>query len=301
MLWGASVVTTTAFFDAATFTFSYIVFDPESRDAVIIDPVLDYDPLSAAISCTSLMRLRDYLEQSELRARLILDTHVHADHMTAAFYAKRLFNIPSAIGENFLSSQAYFARLFGLEDKLNSYEPAYDSLLKHKQIIKAGTLNIKTLLTPGHTPSCASFLIEEALFSGDALFQPELGCGRTDFPGGSAEVLYKSVKTIIYSLPENTKIYVGHDYPQSQDDPRCMTTVGECKRKNIMLDDQLSQEAFVSKRAQKDQSLQPPKLLLPAMQVNILGGQLPHAHQQGQRYLRLPLSLDFGQFVSLLS
>lgn len=286
------MVTTTAFFDKATFTLSYIVYDAKSRDAIIIDPVLDYDPATSLISKTSITRLKDYIELHKLHPRLILDTHVHADHMSGAYYAKQVFGIPSAIGESFITSQAYFARFFGLEDELKSYEHSYDFFLKHNQVTKAGSLSIKTLLTPGHTPSCASFLIEDSLFVGDALFMPELGCGRTDFPGASAKALYHSIKNNIYTLCDGTKIYVGHDYPTAPAEPRFMSTVGESKQKNIMLDERISEEHFVNKRQQKDQSLQPPKLLIPAMQVNILGGQLPKSNQKNQRFLRVPITLS---------
>jgi len=275
------MITTTAFFDGSTSTFSYIIFDPKSRDAVIIDPVLDYEPISSTVSFVSINRLRDYIHKNELNIRMILDTHVHADHMTGAYYLKNYFNAPNAIGENFVVSQAYFAKIFELE-KINY---AYDILLKNNQEINAGNINIKILLTPGHTPSCASYLIDNSLFVGDALFQPERGCGRADFPGGSAQELYKSIKNIIYNLPDNTKIYVGHDYPQAQEDPKFSCSVGESKQKNIMLDNLISEEEFIQKRAQKDQNLQPPRLLLPAMQVNIMGGRLP------ERFLRLPLTL----------
>lgn len=287
------MVITTAFFDPATFTLSYIVYDANNRDAIIIDPVLDYDPTSSLISKTSITRLKNYIEQHKLHVRLILDTHVHADHMTGAYYAKKIFCVPSAIGENFVVSQAYFARFFGLEDKLKYYEQAYDYFLKHNQIIKAGSLSIKILLTPGHTPSCASFLIEDTLFCGDALFVPELGCGRADFPGGSAQTLFRSIKNNIYKLPDQTKIYVGHDYPMASTEPRFMSTVLESKQKNIMLDEHISEEDFLNKRQKKDQSLQPPKLLIPAMQVNILGGQLPKSNQHGQRFLRVPIGVNF--------
>jgi glyoxylase-like metal-dependent hydrolase (beta-lactamase superfamily II) len=284
---------TTAFFDQATSTLSYVVYDAQSLDAILIDPVLDYDPSASVISTNSLMRLRTYIKKNKLRVRLILDTHVHADHMSGAFYAKKIFAAPRAIGEDFRKSQAYFAPFFGLEDELKLYEPAYDFLLKHNQITTAGSLSIKTLLTPGHTPSCSSFLIDDALFVGDALFMPELGCGRTDFPGANAQTLYYSVKNYIYTCDEQTKIYVGHDYPAAQAEPRFMSTVGESKQKNIMLDNHISEEEFIFKRQQKDQTLQPPKLLIPAMQINILGGQLPQANKQEQRFLRLPLSLNF--------
>jgi glyoxylase-like metal-dependent hydrolase (beta-lactamase superfamily II) len=284
------MITATPLFDAGTSTFSYILFDQKSHDCVIIDPVLDFDPINAVISTDSCKRIKEYLEQNDLNVRMIIDTHVHADHITAAAYLKHLFGVPSAIGENFIESQSYFAELYELKHELSNYEPAYDFLLKHDQVFSAGALRIKTLLTPGHTPSCASFLIDDLLFCGDLLFQPELGCGRADFPGASAQTLYRSVKNNIYTQPDTTKLYIGHDYPQGQEAPRAQTTVGESKQKNIMIDNIISEEDFIIKRTVKDKNLQAPRLLLAAMQLNILGGQLPKTSKSGKRFLRVPLS-----------
>jgi glyoxylase-like metal-dependent hydrolase (beta-lactamase superfamily II) len=286
------MIITTPFFDIFTSTFSYILFDSNTRDSIIIDPVLDYDPLRVLVYSRSQELIKDYIKINKLRVCLILDTHIHADHMSAAFSLKRYFGVKSAIGEGFLSSQQYFTELFDIKNDLKNYEPAYDFWLRHNEEIHAGSISVKTLLTPGHTPSCASFIIGDSIFVGDTLFLPHRGCGRTDFPGGSAQALYQSVKEHIYSQPDYLKIYTGHDYPQAHEEACAYSFVKDSKLKNIMLDDFISEADFVNKRNTKDQSLEPPRLLFPAIQVNILGGQLPKANDKKQQFLRLPLSFS---------
>jgi glyoxylase-like metal-dependent hydrolase (beta-lactamase superfamily II) len=279
----------TPFFDDNTATFSYIIHDPSTGDAVIIDPVLDYEPLSATIFEDSMDILKKFIAEQKLKVRLILDTHMHADHMTASYFLKEFFHTKNAIGSGFLPSQAYFSHVYGTIP--NDYRPAYDHYLKHQESTQAGSIRIQALAVPGHTPSCSAYIIGENVFSGDAIFLPALGCGRADFPGGNAKTLYQSIQNQLYTLPDHFKMWVGHDYPAEGQPPQAFSTIGESKASNRLIKKSTSLEEFVEAREKKDRTLAPPRLLLPSMQVNILGGQLPHADQEGRRYLRLPLSV----------
>ena len=277
------------FFDVTTATFSFIVHDPKTRDAIIIDPVLDFDLFSATITRASIELLKNFIEDNKLTVRLILDTHVHADHMTASYELKKIFNVKSAIGAGFKVSQDYFSNFYGIDIK--SYAPAYDVLLEHEQTITAGSIIIKALAVPGHTPSCTAYVIDQHVFSGDTLFQPTLGCGRADFPGGSARDLYHSIKTL-YTLPDHYTLWVGHDYPTEGQAPQASTTIQASKTTNRLIKDGTTFEQFVLERETKDRTLGTPRLLLPSLQVNILGGQLPHADACGRQFLRIPLKVQ---------
>ncbi len=277
----------TPFFDQSTATFSYVVHDADSHDAIIIDPVLDFDPLNACISSKALAPLCRFIEEQKLIVRLVLDTHVHADHMTGAFYAKELFKVKSGIGLGFIKSRDYFREVYAIDT--NEYAPAYDFLFKHEEEFSAGSIAIKALLVPGHTPSCTAYIIGENVFSGDAIFQPSLGCGRADFPGGSAVELYHSIQAL-YRLPEHFRMWVGHDYPAEGKEALSNVSVGENKQHNRLITAKTSLEEFMNARENKDKTLSPPRLLWPAMQINILGGQKPRANAKGQRFLKIPLN-----------
>lgn len=282
------MITVKPFFDKDTSTFSYVVYDEDTKDAVIIDPVLDFEPLSATVSFWSLGRLCDFVTDMGLKVQLVADTHAHADHMSGAHFLKKRLSVPSAIGEGFFKTRDYFANFYDIDPQ--SYEPAYDLLLSHHQTLSVGSLTIKTLLTPGHTPTCAAYLIDDALFSGDAIFQEALGCGRTDFPGGSAQTLYRSITEQIFSLPDSVRIFVGHDYPKENGEPRADTSVLAAKKNNVIINETVTESQFVRKRQTRDLTLPLPRLLLLAMQVNILGGQLP---KLGPRHaLTIPLTVS---------
>lgn len=270
------------FFHEYTSTFTYIVFDGITHDAIIIDPVLDFDPLTATVFDDSLQNLYAFIKKKKLKTHLILDTHIHADHLTGAYFMKKHLGIKSAIGQGFLLSQPYFSLLYKIDPA--SYAPAYDDYFGHKEDRKYGSINITTLFTRGHTPTCCSYLIGDMLFVGDALFSPSLGCGRTDFPGGSAKDLYEAVYQQIFTLPDHIKIMVGHDYPSENNLPRCQSTVFEQKHHNVMLNQNLRITDFIAKREAKDQSLTPPRLFFYAMQINLLGGQLPK-----DNFLKIPV------------
>jgi glyoxylase-like metal-dependent hydrolase (beta-lactamase superfamily II) len=280
-----------SFFHKDTNTFSYVAFDSKSKDAIVIDPVLDFVPFNATISLTSLNEIAEFIINNQLKLALVLDSHVHADHMTGAYYLKKRFKVPSAIVKGFFTTQKYFEKIYGI-DPIH-YEAAYDLYLSHEQSLNLGSLCLKIFFTPGHTPACASYLIEDSLFCGDVLLQPELGCGRSDFPGGSAKSLYQSVTTCIYSLPDQTKLFIGHDYPKINSMPKCQTTVFESKKNNIFLNEKISEQEFILKREIKDKTLSLPRLYTHVMQVNILGGQLPFNNSISKASLTIPLNLNF--------
>lgn len=278
------------FFDSNTSTFSYVAYDPASKDAVVIDPVLDFDPLSATISFKSLDRVADFIAKNRLTVHLVTDTHVHADHMSGAHFLKKRLGVKSAIGSGFFKAQSHFCKLYDIDP--TNYDQAYDIYLADGQHLDLGTLELTTISSPGHTPTCSCYLIDDALFVGDAIFQPELGCGRTDFPGGSAHDLYQSITKHIFDLPDETRIFVGHDYPKDNEDPAPKTSVLEEKRHNILLAQSTKKEDFIAIRNQRDQHLALPRLMLFVMQVNALGGQLPYVDAKGQHFLRVPLTIE---------
>ncbi|MFV8259602.1 MBL fold metallo-hydrolase [Bdellovibrio bacteriovorus] len=277
------------FFDSVTSTLTYVVYDQDTRDAVVIDPVWDYDPASGKLSTKSMDPVVAFVKEMKLHPHYVMETHAHADHLSSSQLFKNFFpDIKIAIGERITEVQKVFKKVFNMND-LNTSGSDFDILLKEGEVLQAGSLKIKTLFTPGHTPACASYLIEDAIFTGDALFMPDSGTGRCDFPAGSAENLYDSVTGKIYSLPENTRIFVGHDYQPNGRALMYQTTVNEEKNQNIQLKGHTSKEDFVKFRQERDATLAAPKLLLPSIQVNIRAGQLPAAEENGTRYLKLPL------------
>jgi glyoxylase-like metal-dependent hydrolase (beta-lactamase superfamily II)/rhodanese-related sulfurtransferase len=276
------------FFDPATFTLTYVVFDPTSRDAVIIDPVLDYDVLASRTSTASVERVAAFVEERGLRVHFILETHAHADHLTGAPWLHARFGAQVAIGERIREVQATFRDLLDLPH-LATDGRQFDRLLADGERLTAGTLTIDTLATPGHTPACVSYLIGDAVFTGDALFMHDYGTGRCDFPAGSAAMLYDSVARL-YALPEATRVFPGHDYQPGGRDVAWETTIGRSKRENPQLRAETSKEAFVALRTDRDRTLAPPRLLYPSVQINLDGGRLPPAHANGRRYLTTPIT-----------
>lgn len=253
---------------------TYVVHDPSTKDAVIIDPVWDFDAASGELSTTSFATVLDYIKNNELKPHFVMETHAHADHLSSSQLFKKYFpDIKVAIGERITEVQKAFKDVFHLSEG-ETHGNEFDVLLKENQVQNAGSLKIKVMFTPGHTPACASYLIEDALFSGDALLMPDSGTGRCDFPKGSAETLYQSVQKI-YALPESTRIFVGHDYQPNGRGLEFQTTVKEEKEKNIQLKCHTSKEDFVSFRTKRDAGLAAPKLLMPSIQVNVRAGNLP--------------------------
>jgi glyoxylase-like metal-dependent hydrolase (beta-lactamase superfamily II) len=280
-----------SFFDPATFTLTYVVYDPASRDAVVIDPVLDFDPLSAQTSLGSVQRLAAFVREQQLTLRHVLETHAHADHLTAAQYLKRQFGASIVIGARITEVQATFKQVFDLPASFAVDGHQFDCLLADGQGLHAGSLHIEAIGTPGHTPACLTYKIGDALFTGDALFIEDYGTGRCDFPRGSAEELYASVHDKLYRQPEHLRVFVGHDYQPGGRALRYETTIGVSKRQNVQLREETTKEEFVSFRTARDKTLTAPRLLFPSVQVNIDAGRLPPAHGNGTRYLQIPLNL----------
>jgi glyoxylase-like metal-dependent hydrolase (beta-lactamase superfamily II) len=277
-----------AFFDEATFTVSYVVSDPESRCAAIIDPVLDYEPHSGRTSTSSVDRLIDYIKDSELNVDWILETHVHADHLSGAPAVKKQVAGQTAIGAQVVAVQSTFKRIFNLSD-LATDGSQFDHLFADGETFKVGNIDARVLATPGHTPACVTYVIGDAAFVGDTLFMPDFGTARTDFPGGSAAQLYSSIRKIL-ALPGATRLFMCHDYKApGRDDYAWETSVTEQRDNNVHINSNVTEVAFVALREGRDRQLGMPKLLLPSIQVNVRAGALPDAEDNGIRYLKIPL------------
>lgn len=279
------------YFDPATFTLSYVVFDEGTKDAVIIDPVLDYDPAGAETSTTSAEKLVAFVRSNRLRVHYILETHAHADHVTGAQFLKKELEAKVVIGEAITHVQRTFQQVFDLGETLATDGSQFDRLARAGEKLSAGALEIEVIPTPGHTPACVSYQIGDAVFTGDALFIEDYGTGRCDFPGGSAEQLYTSVHEKLYSLPDRTRVFVGHDYQPGGRPLRFETTIGASKQGNVQLKAETSRESFVAFRQARDATLQPPRLIFPSVQLNINAGRLPRPHANGRSYLSVPLNL----------
>lgn len=279
-----------AFFDEETWTVTYVVSDPETRDAVIIDPVLHYDALTSQTSTTQADEIVAHVSREGLKVRAVLETHAHADHLSAARYLARVFEVPVAIGSGITKVQATFSRVFGFQELVSVDGSQFDQLLDADKEYLFGSLKVMPLATPGHTPACLSYHIGDAVFTGDALFMEDYGTGRTDFPAGSAAALYESVHNVLYSLPEQTRVFVGHDYQPGGRDVRFESTIGVQKSENVQLSEATTEAAFVEFRNQRDKSLRPPRLIYQAIQINVFGGLLPAEDKNGARYLKIPLN-----------
>lgn len=277
------------FFHADTGTWSYVV--SSGQDAVVIDPVLDYDPRSGRIATDSARALLAYVEAERLRVHRILETHAHADHLSAAAFLRARTAGAVAIGAGIRAVQAHFAAVFGLAADDPALAAAFDATLADGEVIEAGTLWIEVMTTPGHTPDSLSYRIGDHVFVGDTLFAPDVGAARCDFPGGDAQALYASVQRL-YALPEHVLLWLCHDYPPAGREPRASVSVGESRRANRMLRADTPLEAFVAARRARDATLPAPTLLFPSLQVNIRGGRLPPPEANGRRYLRTPLRIE---------
>jgi glyoxylase-like metal-dependent hydrolase (beta-lactamase superfamily II) len=240
------------FFDPVTFTLTYVVFDAKTRDAVVIDPVLDYDVLSSKTSTASIARIEAFLRQKELKLHYVLETHAHADHLSGSQYLKRRFGAPVAIGAAIVDVQKVFAGVFDLGAAVPTDGSQFDRLLADGEKIAAGSLQLEIIATPGHTPACVTYKIGDAVFTGDALFIEDYGTGRCDFPSGSADALYTSVHERLYGLPDATRVFVGHDYQPNGRALRAETTIGRSKESNVQLRASTSREEFVRRRTERD-------------------------------------------------
>ncbi|TNF00263.1 MAG: MBL fold metallo-hydrolase [Deltaproteobacteria bacterium] len=275
-------------FHEDTFTLTYIVYDESSKDAVVIDPVLDYNPNSSSFFYDAIDKVQAFLEKESLNLKLILDTHAHADHLSGAQELKKRFPFaPYGIGCEITQVQEVFKGIYNLKE-LKTDGSQFDLLFADGQEMQAGTLKFKVLHTPGHTPACYSYLVEDCLFTGDALFMPDFGTGRCDFPRGSAEDLYNTVHDKLYSLPDETRVFVGHDYQPEGRELKFETSIGESKAQNKQLKASTSKEEFVKFRSERDAVLDAPRLLLPSIQVNIDGAKFPQPEDNGAMYLKIP-------------
>ena len=281
-----------ALYHEPTYTLTYVVWDEKTRDAVIIDPVLDYDPIGSQTSVDALTELDAFIATRELRVRAILETHAHADHLSGAQYLKRKYDAPLVIGEKITVVQETFKTIFDLPDDFATDGSQFDSLVRDGETVSFGSIPVEVIATPGHTPACVTYKIGDALFTGDALFMDDYGTGRCDFPKGSATDLYQSVQKL-YALPDETRVFVGHDYQPGGRELRWETTIGKSKANNPQLKGDTPEEAFVTMREERDATLKAPRLLFQSVQVNVDAGRLPGESGTGIRYLKLPLNL-FG-------
>jgi glyoxylase-like metal-dependent hydrolase (beta-lactamase superfamily II) len=279
------------FFDSATFTYSYVVSDPATKRCAIIDSVLDYDPAAGRTSFTSADRLITYVREQELEVDWLLETHVHADHLSAALYLKRELGGQLAIGENITIVQQTFGKLFNAGAAFATDGRQFDHLFKDGDTFQIGNIEACAVHTPGHTPACMTYLIGNAGFVGDTLFMPDYGTARCDFPGGDARVLFQSIRKL-FALPDATQLFMCHDYKApGREDFRYQTTVAEERAHNVHVHEGVGESEFVAMRSGRDATLGMPTLILPSVQINMRAGQLPPAEENGTRYLKIPLDV----------
>ena len=279
----------TAFYDSATGTVSYLVADPATRQAAIIDPVLNYEANSGRTATTSADVILSAARQRGLTIQWILETHVHADHLTAAVHLKQKTRAKVAIGAEVEKVQKTFGQLFNVLSAVPPSAADFDHVFRDGETFSIGTLTAKVMHTPGHTPACLTYLIGDAAFVGDTIFMPDYGTARCDFPGGDAATLYRSIQKIL-SLPDSTRIFVGHDYGTGRRPIAWQTTVAAEKQANTQVGGNVSLEQFVQMRTARDKTLALPNLILPSVQVNIRGGRLPAPEANGIAYLKMPIN-----------
>lgn len=281
--------TVQAFFDNKTWTVTYVVSDPATLRAAVIDPVLDYDFKSGHTGTVSVDQVLAYVAEHALQVDWILETHAHADHLSGARYLQQRLGGRIAIGENIRVVQATFKKLYNLERSFLPDGSQFDHLFKDGETFRIGNVEAIAMLVPGHTPADMAYLIDGAVFVGDTLFMPDVGSARADFPGGDAHQLYRSMQRLL-ALPPQTTMYVCHDYPPAARQPCWQTTVAEQRAHNIHVHDGVGEDEFVAMRQARDATLEVPTLILPSIQVNVRAGQLPPADENGVSYLRIPLN-----------
>jgi len=276
-------------FDPTTWTVTYVVYEKEGSACAIIDSVLDYDPKSGRTSTESADKVMAFVREKNLQVQWVLETHAHADHLTAAPYLKARLGGQTAIGDHITAVQRVFKGVFNLEAGFKEDGTQFDHLLKTDETFAIGNLSAKALFVPGHTPACVAYQVGDAVFVGDTLFMPDVGSARCDFPGGDAKTLYASVRKIL-SLPDSTRLFMCHDYPPEDRAVRFETTVAEQRAHNIHLRDGIDEAEFVRMRTARDATLAMPVLILPAVQINIRAGEFPPKDDNGVSYLKIPLN-----------
>ena len=276
-------------FDPATWTVSYVVHNGPGSVAAVIDSVLDYDPKSGRTHTASADKLIDYVKAQDLQVQWILETHAHADHLSAAPYLKKKLGGQIGIGEHITKVQKVFKGIFNLEPEFRLDGSQFDVLLKDEQEFSIGELTARVLAVPGHTPACVAYQVGDAVFVGDTLFMPDVGTARCDFPGGDANTLYASVQKVL-SLPSDTRLFMCHDYPPNERPVAFETTVAEQRAHNVHVHDGITQSQFVEMRTRRDATLEMPVLILPAVQINIRAGEMPPPEANGTAYLKIPIN-----------
>ncbi|RUO63153.1 MBL fold metallo-hydrolase [Pseudidiomarina insulisalsae] len=286
----ASHAQVAAFLDPESETYSYVVWDETTGKAVIIDPVLDFDYKSGRTATDGVQRLIDFVSEQELTLEWTLETHAHADHLSAAPFVKQQLGGKIGIGEHIREVQKIFKEVFDLEKEFLPNGAQFDHLFTDGESFKVGSMQFEVLHTPGHTPADVTYLIDGAkAFVGDTLFMPDVGTARCDFPGGSATTLFRSIKKLL-ALPADTEIYICHDYPPAGRDYEFCTTVAAQRQSSKHVHDGISEQVFVTMRNDRDATLEMPRLILPSIQVNIRAGEMPPADEQGKVYLKLPIN-----------
>jgi glyoxylase-like metal-dependent hydrolase (beta-lactamase superfamily II) len=276
-------------FDPATWTVTYVVYEKEGSACAIIDSVLDYDPKSGRTSTESADKVIAFVREKNLTVSWILETHAHADHLTAAPYLKAQLGGQTAIGDHITTVQHVFKGIFNLEPSFKEDGTQFNHLLKENEAFAIGNLMAHTLFVPGHTPACVAYQMGDAVFVGDTLFMPDVGSARCDFPGGDAKTLYASTRKLL-SLPPETRLFMCHDYPPNDRSVRFETTVAEQRAHNIHLHDGIDEAEFIRMRTTRDATLAMPVLILPAVQINIRAGEMPPKEDNGVSYLKIPVN-----------
>ena len=277
------------FFDRDTWTVTYVVYEKPTSSCIIIDSVLSYDPKSGRTHTKMADEVIEFIKKNELKTEWILETHAHADHVTAAPYLRSELGGKVAIGDHISVVQSVFKDIFNLENSFPVDGSQFDRLLKDGEEIHFGKLSFKALFVPGHTPACMAYQVGDAIFVGDTMFMPDVGTARCDFPGGDAHVLYRSMKKIL-SFPPQTRLFMCHDYPPNGRPVQFETTVADEKKFNIHMHDGITEEQFIEMRKKRDATLEMPVLILPAIQVNIRAGEFPAKESNGVAYLKIPLN-----------
>lgn len=280
--------TVKAFFDPQTWTYTYVVYESKGSACIVIDSVLNYDPKSGRTKTESADEVIAFIKENRLQLEWILETHAHADHLTAAPYIQEKLGGKIAIGDHITTVQGVFKGVFNLDD-IAVDGSQFDALIKEGEPIAFGNLSFKALYVPGHTPACMAYEIGDSIFVGDTLFMPDVGTARCDFPGGSASNLYRSIQSIL-KYPPSTKLYMCHDYPPNGRPLEYQSTVADQKKSNIHVHDGVTEEQFVAMRNKRDSGLEMPVLILPSIQVNIRAGHMPRPEGNGTAYLKIPLN-----------
>jgi len=280
--------TVKAFFDPQTWTYTYVVYESKGSACIVIDSVLNYDPKSGRTKTESADEVIAFIKENRLQLDWILETHAHADHLTAAPYIQEKLGGKIAIGDHITTVQGVFKGVFNLDDVAVDGSQ-FDALIKEGESVRFGNLSFKALYVPGHTPACMAYEIGDSIFVGDTLFMPDVGTARCDFPGGSASNLYRSIQSIL-KYPPSTKLYMCHDYPPNGRPPAYQSTVADQKKSNIHVHDGITEEQFVAMRNKRDAGLEMPVLILPSIQVNIRAGHMPKPEGNGTAYLKIPLN-----------